>query len=64
MLTYRGHTDEVLAVAWAPDGRCLASGGSDQTMQIWDALTGETLLTYRGNYVIMKALPVIYTVAW
>ncbi len=64
LLTYRGHTDEVLAVAWAPDGRCLASGGSDQTMQIWDALTGETLLTYRGNYVIMKALPVIYTVAW
>jgi eukaryotic-like serine/threonine-protein kinase len=46
--TYRGHADyywghftsgvSVYAVAWSPDGKRIASGGSDNTVQVWTAM--------------------------
>jgi len=33
-------------VAWSPNGKYIASGGADQTVQVWSAQTGSTLLTY------------------
>jgi WD40 repeat protein len=38
-----GHTKDVRAVAYLPDGR-LASGGSDRTVRVWDPATGEPVL--------------------
>ncbi|MBL8865393.1 MAG: WD40 repeat domain-containing protein [Planctomycetia bacterium] len=37
-----GHTKDVRAVAYCPDGR-LVSGGSDRTVRFWDLTTGETI---------------------
>jgi len=36
-------------VAWSPDGRHIASGSDDKTVQIWEATTGNHALTYRGH---------------
>ena len=39
-LTLRGHSDLVGRIAWSPDGKWLASPSADDTMRIWDAVTG------------------------
>ena len=49
ILTYRGHSSKVNAVAWSPDGTRIVSASDDRTVQVWDAATGETLYTYRGH---------------
>ena len=41
MLILRGHTNSVQALAYAPDGRTLATAGDDRTVRLWDPATGE-----------------------
>jgi WD40 repeat protein len=36
-----GHANEIYALAYSPDGQALAAGGSERTIRIWDASTGE-----------------------
>ena len=41
VMNLTGHKNYVLSVAYSPDGTQLASGSSDGTVRIWDALTGQ-----------------------
>jgi WD40 repeat protein len=54
--TYKGHTAYVSSVAWSPDGRYIASGSGDRTVQIWNASSGKLALTYRGHQTDVSAL--------
>jgi WD40 repeat protein len=40
--TFSGHSGEVWAIAFSPDGSQLASGGADAQAYIWDVNTGAT----------------------
>ena len=38
---FKGHTGDVTAVAFLPDGRALLSASSDGTLRLWDVRTGK-----------------------
>jgi WD40 repeat protein len=44
-------------VIWSPDGRFLATAGTDETIRVWDAATGQE------QYVLQEAAPV-RALAW
>ncbi len=46
LLKFGGHSAEVNAIAWSPDGRRVASGGTDNSVQVWDSITGARMLKY------------------
>lgn len=43
MKTLKGHTDWVLAVSWSPDGKLIATGSMDNTIRIWDPISGQQI---------------------
>ncbi|HEY7157797.1 MAG TPA: serine/threonine-protein kinase [Gemmataceae bacterium] len=47
--TLRGHSGPVWSVAFAPDGRTLATGSDDTTLRLWDAATGQEKSTLSGH---------------
>jgi serine/threonine protein kinase len=56
LLICKGHSSRVTAVAWSPDGSCVASSSYDKTVRIWNAASGKTLFTYRGHTERVNAL--------
>jgi WD40 repeat protein len=45
----RGHTDEVFAVAFHPDGTRLATAGLDRAIRLWDLERGEDVARLQGH---------------
>ena len=55
---YRGHSSTVFVLGWSPDGRRIASGSQDKTVQLWNATTGSNIFIYHGH------AESVYAVAW
>ncbi|MFD4531689.1 cytochrome D1 domain-containing protein [Kitasatospora sp. NPDC058397] len=53
---FTGHTGAVTAVAYAPDGRTLATGSADHTVKLWDTTTHRLLATLTGHTGIVNTV--------
>jgi WD40 repeat protein len=45
----KGHSSEVNAIAFSPDGRQLVSGSNDKTLRIWDVNSGTAVLVLEDH---------------
>ena len=51
-----GHTGEINAVAFSPDGQLLASASQDCTVRLWNPATGEQLQKLEGHTAGVSAV--------
>jgi WD40 repeat protein len=42
-----GHTEEVRAITFSPDGKLVATGSEDETIRLWSLADGRAILTLR-----------------
>src|SRR5262249_51888913 len=47
--TLESHEEEVVSLAFSPDGKILASGSADTTVVLWDPTSGTRLRSLQGN---------------
>jgi WD40 repeat protein len=48
-VTLKGHTLDVLCLAFSPDGNTLVSGCEDGTIKLWDVTRGKEVATLKGH---------------
>jgi eukaryotic-like serine/threonine-protein kinase len=49
LATHRGHSKEIYTLSWSPDGKFIASGSGDETVQVWNVARGTNILSYYGH---------------
>jgi hypothetical protein len=54
--TLEGHSHWVTSVAFSPDGKLIVSGSYDETVRLWDAVTGTALQTLKGHSSVVTSV--------
>jgi WD40 repeat protein len=58
-LVLQGHTESVSALAWADDGKSLATASNDRSILVWDSVTGKQTATLPGIARVGHGGPVV-----
>jgi eukaryotic-like serine/threonine-protein kinase len=53
---FEGHTAEVNAVAWSPDGRYIASAGDDNCVLVWEATSKNVITHFQSHSDIVQVV--------
>jgi hypothetical protein len=56
LATLEGHTGEVRAASFSPDGTRVVTGSDDKTARLWDATNGKPLATLQGHTSSVSAV--------
>jgi WD40 repeat protein len=56
MSDIKGHTSDINAIAFSPDGRTVISASYDCTIKLWDITTGANLRTFKGHRSYVEAV--------
>ena len=54
--TLTGHKGAVTAVVYSPDGKFLLSGGEDQTLKLWETVSGKEVRTFTGHHGAVRSV--------
>jgi WD40 repeat protein len=49
LMTLLGHTKDVNAIRFSPDGRYVLSASADHSLRLWEAKDGKELTVFKGN---------------
>ncbi len=55
---FDGHENAVQAIAYAPNGDLIASGGADRTVRLWNLTTRDLVRTYRGARAFITSIAI------
>ncbi|OWK34517.1 WD40 repeat domain-containing protein [Fimbriiglobus ruber] len=56
--TYQGHTGKITALAATADGKFLITGGTDQTVRVWEVSSGKQLWSFHGHPAAVTAIAI------
>jgi WD40 repeat protein/class 3 adenylate cyclase/tRNA A-37 threonylcarbamoyl transferase component Bud32 len=56
LITYKGHSAAVRAVAFSPNGKRIATGSDDCTARLWDVETGGELVRFTGHNAAVRSV--------
>ena len=56
LFIYRQHKDFVSSVAWSPNGKYIATGSWDHTVQVWNAHSGVLITRYTGHQDFVSSI--------
>jgi WD40 repeat protein len=61
---FHGHNARVLSVAFVPNGERIVSSSADHMIRIWDASSGEEILTMEGHEGTVHSVAVSHDGQW